>query len=431
MASSQVRNIRQILVGGEVDAANLGGGANTMSPDIASLANGEIGIFDLQGNQITEALATAGVAQFRVVLGRASGPLLSDVIDTNTVSVTNLRAHVARSQEIAAIGFDGVNAGTALEVIADNLYFARLYIQELIISNSDGRRIKQGVFKSTATSTQIDISQGLTKNFAEGFIKEAEKFIAFTATCNAAGATEANNISVVKGSKAVLAAGALTAVVGDFIRLGAPGAGATTASDVYQVVSISGTTYTLNRTLNVATGTYATGTADADVITAVQGAAADCGVVMVGQDLSFDPGKLNYAIPIWEMGLENFGTSSSQVVAGSKGEGEAEAIMELEWFLKGDQSGEIYRVGEPLIFSGVSEANLAVAGGGYDVINIEYMQSEQVTFGPENSPKQLIIAIPFGVAGVSFGYAQAAVGDDITDVLEILTPAATGALAVG
>jgi hypothetical protein len=148
---------------------------------------------------------------------------------------------------------------------------------------------------------------------------------------------------------------------------------------------------------------------------------------MTGQDLSFDPGKFNYAIPMWELGLENFGTSSSSTTAGSKGHGEAEAVMEMEWFLKGDQSGEIYRIGEPNIYTGVNEATLSVAGGGYDMIEIIYEQSENVTFGPEVSPKHLSIAVPATVPA----YADtASSSDDISDVLEVLGGLGTSALTM-
>ena len=185
MATSQVRNLRQIIIGGSAAITT------TDMPD--TLNEGEIGIFDERGNRLTESSA-ASATKFVVALGRGTGegPLLSDVIDVADVKSMSLKTHVARSHQVSTIGYDGSTSGTSLNVIASNLYFARIYIQELIRSNSDGRRIKQGVFKSTTSSTQSDISLGLTKNFVENFLKEPEQFIAFKSLCSSA-VTAAND----------------------------------------------------------------------------------------------------------------------------------------------------------------------------------------------------------------------------------------------
>lgn len=431
MATSTIRNMRQIFVGGS--PAALGGGGSTKGTSIsggaAPLADGEIGIFDDRGVVITNGTAATKI-KIAVGRGTTDGPLVSDVINVKDIKRMQRTVHVARANQTTNIGYDGVNAGTELEVIPNNMYYVRLYIQEYLRSNSDGRRIKQGVFKSTSTSTQANIAQGLVKNFIDNFKKEPEKFIKFSAPCNVALASDfvfdaTFEVTGVNGSDTLLVAAAsptyntLTALaVGDFLRIGtAAGIVGTVAltSDVYKVIELpTTTTIKLDRPLQTVSGAYTIASGSITVIPAALGVAADWGVRMLGQDLSFSVGKFNYEVARWETGLENFGSSTFASTGASKGQGEAEEVMQLEWFLKGSQNGEIYRVGEPNIFPGVYEASLAVAGGGYDIINIEYVQSELVAFSNEISPKLITIAVP----ATAPLYAVAATTDDITDMLE-------------
>lgn len=432
MATSTIRNMRQIFVGGS--PAALGGGGSTKGTSIsggaAPLADGEIGIFDDRGVVITNGTAATKI-KIAVGRGTVDGPLVSDVINVKDIKRMQRTVHVARANQTTNIGYDGVNAGTELEVIPNNLYYVRLYIQEYLRSNSDGRRIKQGVFKSTSTSTQANIAQGLVKNFIENFKKEPEQFIKFSAPCNVALASDfvfdatPFDITGVRGSDTLLVSAAsptyntgTALAVGDFLRIGTAAGivGAVAlASDVYRVIELpSTTTIKLDRPLQTVSGAYTVASGGITVIPAALGVAADWGVRMLGQDLSFSVGKFNYEVARWETGLENFGSSTFASTGATKGNGEAEEVMQLEWFLKGSQGGEIYRVGEPNIFPGVYEASLAVAGGGYDIINIEYVQSELVAFSNELSPKLITIAVP----ATAPLYAVAATTDDITDMLE-------------
>ena len=419
MASSQVRNMRQMIIGGTPVAPGI---STAATPD--GMIEGEIGIFDNLGDRMDEADATTA-GRIRVALMRSAteGPLLSDVIDVSSIKSMSRTVHVAKSHQTSSIGYDGATAGTSLEVIADNLYYARIYVQELIRSNSDGRRIKHGVFKSTSTSAQSDVSLGLAGSFINNFLREAEQWIRFKAVSNRALATAFNmdeDFTVTKGSIKALCDTSIEyntgteVVVGDFIRIADTDATAALTDDVYKITAISGLELTLDRPYQGTSGTRTDANDSTQVITVAQGAADDWGVTMAGQDLSFDPGKFNFAIPSWELGLENFGSSNTASSAGSKGKGEAEEIMQMEWFLKGDQTGEIYHVGEPSIHSGVYEGSLAAAGGGYDTIHIVYEQSENVTFGPEVSPKELVIAVP----ATAPAYAVTGSTDDITDILE-------------
>lgn len=382
MATSQIKNAQEIFIGANVAALSTGVVPN----------DGEIIVLDEQGARV-DFLSAPNTDKFKLVLGRAGqNPLFSDLIEVSSISNVNSAAGAARVNQVTSIGYDGTSG--SIDVTANNLYYIRLYVQELLSAESDGQKIKHGVFKSTSSSIESDIALGLTSSLINNFLREAEEFITFKALCSAAGATEANDITVVKGSNKVAAAGALTAVVGDFLRLGSPGGGATVADDVYKVVAISGTEYTLDRPAQVDSGTYATGTTDADVITAAQGAAGDWGVVLTGADLSFGYPDYKYDIARWETQLENFGSTDLAETAGSPGVGTYESIASLEHFLKGFQ-GEIYRMGSPNIYQPILVADSAVAGGAYQVITFKHQNSIVTgSFTNEVSPKQVIIAIP-------------------------------------
>jgi len=401
MATSQIKNAQEIFIGGAASLSTLS------APN-----DGELIALDESGLRIVNTGAGAGqinaaaVSKFKLALGRAGNEtLFSDIIEVSSVANVNSAAGAARVNQVTSIGFDGTSG--SIDVTANNLYYIRLYVQELLSAESDGQKIKHGVFKSTSSSIESDIALGLTSSLINNFLREAEKFITFKALCSAAGATEANDVTVVKGSNKVSAAGALTAVVGDFLRFGSPSGGATVADDVYKVVAISGTEYTLDRPAQVDGGLYDVTSNDVDVITAAQGAAGSWGVVLTGADLEFGYPDYKYDIARWETQLENFGSTLLGETAGSLGVGTYESIASLEHFLKGFQ-GEIYRMGAPLTFQPILVADSAVAGGAYQVITFKHNNSIVTgSFTNEVSPKQVIVAVP--ETAPAYGSALAAV----------------------
>ena len=375
--AQQVKNVDYTIVGSAT--ANVG-------TTVSNLDDGEIRVFPASG---TMGALTAGDSFF-IACGNGTtttgSRFTSELIDPAKVEITTRRHNAAVAEQQDSIGYNGT-AGS-IDPLNNNLYLVSLYVQEYLTSNTDGRKIKHFQYKSDASATQAEIAIGLAGSAVYNFSKEAEQYIAFKALCSAAGATEANNITVTNGSKTVLAAGALTAVVGDFIRFGSPAGGATTTDDVYKVVSISGLNYTMDRPLQVVSGSYVTGTADADVITAAQGAAADWGIDLLGQPLSFSIGKEFYKKARWEMSLKDFGNSNSAREADAfAGVGVYEQAAEGEWFCQGFE-GESYRMGEPAIHNFVSKA---VAGITYDVFSIRWIEDSVVGFTANVSPKQITI----------------------------------------
>lgn len=429
--AQQVRNVTNIIINDRVAALSVvavdGAGSAGLNP-------GEVGAFSADGLRVVNAGAGAGeinaaaVTSFFLARGSATpaadGYYKTDLINiadvTNaSVSVTGVAGtNLAATEQQDTIGSDGTSG--AIEVINNNLYLFTLYIQEYLTSSTDGRKIKHFQYHSDANALQSSIAIGLVGSAINNFSKEAEQYMAFKAVTDVAGATEANNVAVVRGTRTVLAAGALTAVVGDYLRFGTPAGGATTVDDVYKVASIAGLVYTLDRPLQVVSGNYVTGTFDCDIITAAQGdaIAANWGIDLLGQPLSFSVGKFFYKKTRWESSLKNFGTTNSTRAGNAtKGSINGHDVLETEWFLSGYE-GETYRMGEPTIYPFVA---VAVGTEHYGAYAIGFNDSSLVSFSNNISPKMLMLAIPNNAgpgSGATAANAVTATGDSISSVLD-------------
>ena len=426
-APSAINNARQIIIGKTPVAL----GATDLKSAAFAAATGEVGVFTKEGTRILGATATAGM-EFVIAVSRGAGksPLVSDVIDGSKITVANAVTNEAATEQVTAVGYNGTSGLIAdVATYAGELYKVGILVHQFL-SGTDSEKLKAGYYQSQLTDGQAEIALGLAGSVIKNFSREVsnsdgDKPIVVKALCNAVGATEANNITVVKGESTVLAAGALTAVVGDYIRLGAPGGGATVASDVYKVVSISGLNYTLDRAVGTASGSYATGTADADVITAAAGAAGNWGVVLTGTPLPFNKSKKRYAKCRFDVTLnEAFGsTVASNTANASEGKGTPEAVAQLEKFLNGFRA-ESYEMGEPFLFNSDADLLADLSAAGYGLITLKWSQVEVVSFQNEISLKELVIAVPAPSAGASVNalYVTTAT-DGLTALLGTIVPA--------
>ena len=362
MSVSQIKNSNVALVG-------IGTSTTPPASSISDLAEGQIGVFPVSG---VAGAAIAADAKFVIAVGgSASKPaFVSEAIDPADVVTAKSRGLEVATEQKDSIGYNGTT-GSIATLTASNLYMVDVMIQELLTSNTDGRYIKHFQWKSGAAApTQMDVAYNLVVSGIKNFAREAEDYMQFDIYSAAAGATEAQNIVVANGSKAVTGAGVLTAVVGDFLRFGSVGGGATVADSVYKVIAITaGNVYTLDRKVTAASGTYATGTADADVITLAQANGANAGLALTGKALSFVVGKEQYKKVRWELVLRDFGsTASVRESNADAGIGTYEQAAEAEWFSIGGL-GEPHRMGEPTIYP----ANLnAVSGVTYDITSIRF-----------------------------------------------------------
>lgn len=386
MSVSQIKNSNVALVG-------IGTSTTPPASSISDLAEGQIGVFPVSG---VAGAAIAADAKFVIAVGgSASKPaFVSEAIDPADVVTAKSRGLEVATEQKDSIGYNGTT-GSIATLTASNLYMVDVMIQELLTSNTDGRYIKHFQWKSGAVApTQMDVAYNLVVSGIKNFAREAEDYMQFDIYSAAAGATEAQNIVVANGSKAVTGAGVLTAVVGDFLRFGSVGGGATVADSVYKVIAITaGNVYTLDRKVTAASGTYATGTADADVITLAEADGANAGLALTGKALSFVVGKEQYKKVRWELVLRDFGsTASVRESNADAGIGTYEQAAEAEWFSIGGL-GEPHRMGEPTIYP----ANLnAVSGVTYDITSIRFRDTSVVGFQNEVSEKMLTIYTPNG-----------------------------------
>lgn len=439
-APSAINNAKQILIGGTPSSAI----TTTTLKDATFIANaGEIGIFTPEGLRILETGSSpvAGVSVaaspdmdfvLAISRGASASPIVSDVIKGSAVTVANKKAYAAATEQVTAVGYNGTSGLIAdVATYAGELYKISILVHQFL-SGTDSEKLKAGYYQSQLTDGQAEIALGLAGSVNKNFAREVsnssgDKPVVAKAICNNAGAanTGAGTVTVSKGSTQVLFGTNVDAVatVGDYIRFDESAGGSTATTDgVYKIVAIDAAneTLTLDRPYSTAT---LSGVAEANavIITAAAGAAANWGVVLEGKPVAFDVKKKRYAKVRFDATLnEAFGsTVASNTTNASEGNGTYEGVAQLERFLNGFR-GESYEMGEPFTFNvdGDMLADSAVAGGGYDLITLAFSSSHVVSFQNEIAPKELVLAIP----ATTPGYAGAS-ADDITDVLEDIIPA--------
>jgi hypothetical protein len=421
MTTFRQNNIQQLF---------LGSAATKTTSGINDMNTGEIAIFTPGGTMYTESTADAN-DEFKIVLNRGTtyAPLVSEVIRKDLVDRVSLRTAVAAAEQLDYVGYNGTTG--SIEAIDDNFYRLRVNIKEGIVSNHGGIYVKDLIYKSDATANQAEIAIGLAGSGIDNFSREADsntagtKPITFKALCNtAASATNdlTNDVTITKGSKVFSVLTALTyngtastLVAGDYIRFAATLNGTLALTDdVYKVVSISGLNVTVDRPIQVPSGTWTDAGDGSQVIPAATAIAADWGVALTGQAVKFQVGKNHYRKMKWNTTLENFGTTNTDLenTSASVGTGTNEQIAELEWGLNGN-FGEIHRMGEPNIFALQSQLT---ASATYDLIEILYRTQEKDGLISMDTRKQIIIAVP----NTTPNWAVTGTSDDTTDVLEDL-----------
>jgi hypothetical protein len=373
MSARQTRNQDLALVG---STASL-----TASPaDANALADGEIRLFTADGVVIDNTNDVLGM-DFRIAVGGANGKasFVSELINGTKLTTTQAL---------------NVNAPVA-EVLENhnNLYMVQVYIEDYLTSSHDGRYIKHFQYKSDSSATQAEIAIGLAGSAINNFNREAKNasgdpMMIFKALCNDALAAAFDfdeTVSVTKGSKVIVNADATptyntgTAIaVGDFIRIGAAAASAVALdSDVYEVVAVSGADITLDRPVQVATGD----------------AAANWGINASGTTKDHVTGKEFYNVIRFNLNAKDFGnTTTPAKTAAVKGEGDARAVIDHEWFAAGNR-GEYFRMGEPAIHTFVSKAD-KVTPLTYNITRITYADAHLVGFQDNVSPKSITLYTP-------------------------------------
>lgn len=406
------KDIQTLFVGNA--AAITTGGMDTLN-------SGEIGIFTPAGVRMTEALA-ATEAHFIIAKKVGTELLVSSKIAKKDIKQSNLVVGSVATPVVASVGYNGVNG--AIDAINDNDYYLRLEMIASCVDNHGGYYAKPAFYKSDLSTTEMEVANALALNLVNNFSREASKSVLVEVLSAAAGTAfgaGTGTLSIVKGStKAVASVDATVGVeVGSYVRLGVA-----LTSPVYKVVAVDAATETITFDRKVTEATAVLANTVAVWITLANAAAAATGIRITGVEDAHVLGKhynnlegVNFSVT-----LQDFGSTSNTIVGGSTGNGTNIQVAELELFCQGNE-GEIYgSVGFPNNFDTRAEAVLPL----YNLITISTTElyAESIVAGPIN--KVFTLAMPAGAA-----YAIAGATDDITDVLEVLSPvSAAGALAM-
>lgn len=400
MATNQ-KDITLLYVGGE--AVITTGGPETLN-------DGEIGVFTPTGVRVTEANA-ATVDTFKFYSKAAGFPLFSsDNINKADIKSINALAYLAPANKAFAVGFNGTTG--QLEAINDNFYRIAIDIRATCTSSRGRNDIKQVDYTSDIAATQYEVANALSLMGTAEFSNEADGIVVTEMKTDNAGIALGGGATLRtrKGTKYVVASsGAHGLTAGQLVRIG--GAGAT--FPVYTVVEVSGTSIKLDKPFTGDSSLAVAGQA----ITMVP--ADNFGVVFFG--VNYAPhitGVLHGDLePVdFEVVIENFGTSTtSSLVEPTTGNGSEKQMLELEWFLQGNEGDHIRGAGP-----GYEESRKLVSGN-YDMITLNTESVDQNTASMRMRSKSYILALPVATPN----YALAGTANDITDVLEIL---ASGAL---
>lgn len=445
--SKTVRNIQRVFIGGNPAAVTT---SNLTSTFVAN--TGELGIFTPEGIRLVQGSGSTGALnaankQFIIAQSRgASGEpklLVSDVIDKSKIVSATVKNYTAATEQVDYIGYNGSTG--SIEVNANELYFIEILLEEFITSEHDGRYIKHGQYNSNSTSTQETIAFELTKSLINNFSREPKPLIRFERVNNAAATntdlaalgTPTGDLSVVYGSQYITVASSTASLtVGDYVRFSASATEALTDS-AYEITEItSATVFKIDVPYQ---GTTNSAYDDAFVhLIPSASVGANFGLKLTGIAQPWSLERKFYKKVRWTTNLVNddsFGaTAVTKSVGATEGSGEYRQVAELERFFQRNDNDN-YRIGEPNLFSPRNDADSAVLGSGYDLIQIVYNQVENVGFVDNVSPKVLTLCIPH--AGLSSAtspiYSIASTANDITDVLEelVYNVAANASLSLG
>ena len=389
----------------DIQLAFIGGAATKTTGAIDAMNDGEIGIFTPAGARITEATA-ATTDKFIIVKKTPNGgvPLLSSIINKNDIKSAVRKAYDPAVPKVHTVGYDGSNG--SIDAINDNNYILRLNLRSEYVDNHGGLYVKHGFHNSSTSATELEVASNLLKNIQADLSKEPTDRVLIEMLANDAGVATTGTLDVVKGSKSMVASVPADFQVGGLVRLGTA-----TTDEVYKVVSIVGTTVTVDTKVTAATQQFAIGAAEG--VTAANAVAATYGLRFTGLFEPHVTGKLHNSLmpQDFDVNLENFGATTNVTVnAWYAGSGTERQVQELEWFTQGNE-GDFHRMGEPNIYPSRAEAS-----GNYDLIDIqiEELYKGSITTGPIR--KAYTLAIP----ETAPNYAVTGTADDITDVLEFL-----------
>lgn len=384
-------NIKHLFVG--INAGPKTSGQVTVYTD---MTDGHIAFL----NESNTAVSTlSGVARFRIVQRSGTRLLYSPYIETAKLGYSSITNTVAPVQQVSYIGYN-CNGSGSIQAINSNVYMLRLLIKGHTKEFGNKQMLKFASYKSDSAATQQEVAQGLLDNLRANFADETLcqiKFEMVNSFLDAANKLEAN-ATVVQYATTFTATNSgeygtnVAPVVGDYVRFGSIGGGTALTDAVYRITALSlastTMTFTVDRPIQVATGTYATATADAEIIPAAS--LLNFGIKCTGVANPFQVGKWKWFVTEFEIQTQDCGTTTiTYTTAANQGKGYGAQIQEEQYLLQGNW-GNKYRADE----YAPSFINDAVETTQYNMINFGYRMDggEQLGFRV-TSPAEVMIAL--------------------------------------
>lgn len=432
MEQSHVLNL---LVHADVGAATPTTAASAYINDLTDLVDGELAVVNDQNMVLSAAtvLTDDRVAQtgIRIVGRYGSRIVYSDFIKAENIISVRPIVSANFAEQVTHLGYNGTSG--AIQIINSNTYKLKVNFEQVGRTGQGMNDFVSAFVESDSSATGGEVVFEIEQLLRLAFNKQAERPIRM-AVLNSAALVPNNefdqDITVVQGSKFIVSAvgyttvgGVITAAVGDFIRLGSAtetDAAVALGSAVYKVVAINASVMELDRPVTGVSGTY-TASADVELIQAATAEIANWGIRFTAIAPTHEVGKRPYSKIAFTLGLEDFGTTTvSYTTAMSLGNGEEEAIADLEWFTYG-QSGFRYRADYMM----PQYTSRVVSGTDYHQVAIAWASDSRTESigGPGHNPKQLIIA-------AADTYANTEAPDIVFEVLEAYTTVDLGALTI-
>lgn len=450
MATFAQNHIGRLLVSG-------GGVSYSDNTKIDGLNDGEVAAYSPEGLKIIEdgnvpgsnEINAGDVNKFMLVQSRGSNgpPVMSDLIDLRSVKETRIQTGSSATQQVDYIGYNG--SSNSIDPQNDTLAFVRIQLGQHLTSAHGGVYVLHGQYNTDSSATQEEIALNLAKSLHYNKERETEELYR-PGAINDVSVTGTNHLDedlvITKGSNKVFISDAGTqnatteyggtgqgtddgnayVSAGDYIRIAGDGNSVSTTTHVYRVenvnyVSGTGATFTLDREI-VEDDQTITGLVDGVGTEVIPSGSigSNWGIRIEGVPQEYQVGKKPLD-PInqvrWDLSIEGLGTTPiTEDTTPSLGSGTYEEVADMEWFYQGNE-GEVYRVGEPNIFSPRKEVTSSDAP--YDLVHILHTH-EGGEFQNAVSKKTTIWAVP----NTTPDHADYGAGADrLSDVLEDLVGA--------
>ena len=269
--------------------------------NVNSLTVAGSGGFFHQATQLLEedTAITANAGKFFFAKLNADSTLVKSPVFRGT-TISNATSADALDVLINQVTYWGYNGTAGAMDSAAGYYGLKIVLDHTFGMFNNSPLIKTIPFKST-TATQNNLARGLALSADRAFSQDVNRDVIVEAICNE-GVTAGNAFdqiaTVVNGATTISIAtsslyGGVQLVAGDFIRIGTVAGGTALTDPVYLVTDVdiaAPDIVTVDRPIRAASGAYAPGSADMEVITAAEGLAADWGLQFTGNTpAAFNP----------------------------------------------------------------------------------------------------------------------------------------------